>query len=112
MLLQSGDVQLLNYEITHELEIDNHCDSDDTDITENHTIFEIRLVVNEFNVDFHDLETFYYYVLGQLSHCESAIAYKYVCGEEPHIKTVIGIDIHCHIQTVEFDDIDDLFEHL
>jgi len=110
MLLQAGDVALLAYEVTHDLEIDNHCDSDSSKITENHTIFEIRLVINEFNVDFNDIETLYYYVLSQLTHCESAVTYKYNCGYEPYIKSVVGIDIHCNIQSLEFDDVEDLFE--
>lgn len=110
MLLQAGDVALLAYEVTHDLEIDNQCETDPDTITENHTIFEIRLVINEFNVDFNDIETLYYYVLGQLSHCESAVTYKYSCGDAPNIKTVIGVDIHCSVQSLAFDDIEDLFE--
>ncbi|ALM50323.1 hypothetical protein AMR72_16385 [Flavobacterium psychrophilum] len=111
MHMQSGDtVALVTYELTHADEIDNHSDQDGSN--ENATYFEIRLLVNEFAVDLHDLESVYYYIIGQLSHCNAEITHKYYCGEAPLLKTVIGIDLHCDFQSIEFDDSDDLTQQL
>lgn len=104
MLMQIGDsVEIVSFELTHNEEIDNICD--DETATANTTEFHVRLQVNEFLLDLHDPEAVYYYVLGQLSHCEPEITYRYSCGEAPLVKTVVGIDLHCSIGALNSDDV-------
>lgn len=100
-------IQLVSYELTHDEEIDNHCDEGDSN--ENKTEFHIRLQVNEFVLDLHDPEAVYYYVLGQLVNCQPEITFRYPCGEPPLQKTVIGIDLHCSMETLSSGIIEDLF---
>lgn len=109
MLMQSGDaVEFVSHELTHDEEIDNHCDEDGSE--ENKTVFHIRLTINEFVLDLHDPEAIYYYVLGQLAHCKPEITHRYPCGEPPLVKTVIAIDLHCSMQFLDSGDIEDLHQ--
>jgi len=110
MLLQGGDVEIVDYNPTHEEEFDNHCD--DSEVSENHTIFEIRLKLNEFNVDMNDPESVYYRVIDLLSLCDASITYNYNCGDAPLQKTVIGIDVRCTNKMARMDDYDDLKQQI
>ena len=96
--LKQGDVALLDFNRTHNEEIDNHCDSDE-DVAEDHTLVEVRLDIlepldGEDPVDFNDGgEDVYYYTLEALEMRKADVTYIYTCGEEPLQKTIIGIDI-------------------
>lgn len=92
--LREGVVALDNYDEIHDLEIDNEND-DPNPVIENSTIFEIRLLMDNEIVDFHDGgEDVYYYVLEDLELNKPEITYIYTAGDLPLIKTVIGIDIN------------------
>lgn len=91
-LMNAGVIQLGGYERIHAGEIDNHCDTDTA--TDNETVIEVRLIVNEFSTDLNDGgEELYEYVLDDLELCIPNITYAYTCGEAPLQKTVIGIDV-------------------
>jgi hypothetical protein len=92
--LREGVVALENYDEIHDLEIDNENDNQ-TPVIENATIFEIRLLMDDEIVDFHDGgEDVYYYVLEDLELNKPEITYIYTAGDLPLMKTVIGIDIN------------------
>lgn len=92
--LREGVVALDIYDEIHDLEIDNEND-DQTSIIENSTIFEIRLLMDDEIIDFHDGgEDVYYYVLEDLELNKPEISYIYTAGDLPLMKTVIGIDIN------------------
>jgi len=98
-LLRSGGVAMTNWEITHMEELDNPTDLDET-ILENHTLFEIRLEVDDREgtdeaIDWHDGgDDLFHYVLDALELGEPEITYFYSCGEAPMQKTLLGVDIH------------------
>lgn len=98
-LLRGGGVEMCGYEQIHGEEIDNPCDTDEP-VTENHTVMEVRLEINESPdeeeaIDWHDGgDSLFYYVLEALEEGEPEIMYFYTSGEEPMQKSVIGIEIH------------------
>lgn len=108
-LIAAGEVTIVGTELSQRVEYcQPYVNADDG---EGYTIFEVRLLINEFNVNFADTTSVLDYIAGQLEYCDTETAYQYRCGEREQI-AVIGIEVYCHYQAIEFDDYDDLIQQL
>jgi hypothetical protein len=112
MLLQCGEMALGTYRLfdTDAAESGHQCGANE--IRANQTIVEVNVMVNEFNIDFEDSESIYYYVLGQIEACGCRLSYKYNCVNGEDIETHIGVEVYCAYSALERDDYDDLIQQL
>jgi hypothetical protein len=110
MLMQCGEMALGDYMPARSEGIDKDCRGHEVDRSE--TIVEVNVMINEFNIDFQDSDSIYYYVLGELDSCGCKLAYSYECSGEHKTATHIGLNVYCSYQALEIDDYEDLLQQL
>ncbi|MDV6167109.1 hypothetical protein R1T16_01645 [Flavobacterium sp. DG1-102-2] len=111
MLLQAGEMALGHYDIA-DIEDLSGTPCEEIEISGNETIIKVHVMINEFNIDFDDSESIYYYVLGELDGCGCRLRYKYTCEGSKGNATFIGVSVHCSYQPLAIDDYDDLIQQL
>lgn len=110
MLMQCGEMALGDYMPARSAETEKDCRGHEVGCSE--TIVEMNVMINEFNIDFQDSDSIYYYVLGELDSCGCQLGYKYDCSMDNMTATHIGINVHCSYQALEIDDYEDLLQQL
>lgn len=110
MLMQCGEMALGDYAVAREQEQEQRCGTQE--IKSNETIVEVNVMINEFNIDFQDSDSIYYYVLGEVDACGCQLGYRYDCRGTTHIATHIGLTVYCSYKALELDDYQDLIQQL
>ena len=110
MLMQSGEMALGDYSLSTGDSSSQNCQGEE--VSSNQTVVEVNVMINEFNIDFQDSDSIYYYVLGEVDACGCQLSYRYTCEEQGSVATHIGLNVHCSYQSLELDDYQDLIQQL